>query len=144
MDNIDGLEYREETIHGLQVSHTIFEWLFPLLRDNLDPVAVGVRDEVDTHSRVLKADAAHGFVLGVQGIVLAGVEGQVELALPQVVGLGAVPEPGQLQKEGAAGLIPQENQLESAVGGLLLPHGGEVLRLILKGLGTVQFHYVVF
>ena len=94
-----------------------------LLRHNLNPVAVGVGDEVDAHGGVLKADAAHGLVPGVEGVVFVGAEGQVELALPQVVGLLPVPEPGQLQLEGGAGLVPQEDQLEGAVVGLLLRTG---------------------
>ena len=50
----------------------------------------------------------------------------MELALSQVVGLGPVPEPGQLQLEGAARLIRQIDQLEGAVLGILLPGGGQV------------------
>jgi hypothetical protein len=66
----------------------------PPLRDELDPVAVRVLNEVNAHIRVFKAYAAHGPVPRQQRIKAVGDEGQMELLLPQIVGFGAVPQPG--------------------------------------------------
>ena len=54
-----------------------------MLGHDLDPIAVGIGNEVDAHSGVLKADAAHLLMLLMQLLVLVGVEGQVELTLAQ-------------------------------------------------------------
>ena len=91
--------------------------------DDLDPVPVRVRDEVDAHGGVLKADAAHGRMLGVGGVVVLRPQGQVELALPQVVFLRMVPQPGELQAEVRLA-VPQVDDDEAAVGRRLpLPTG---------------------
>lgn len=107
------------------------------LRHDLDPIAVGIGDEVDPHGRVFKADAAHVLVLLVQLLVLIGVEGQVELALAQVVGLLAVPQPGQLQlKLGEA--VPQVHQTEGAVLGVLHPYGLQAQGFFVEVQALVQ------
>ena len=83
-------------------------------RNDLDPVPVRVADEVDAHGGVLEADAAHFLVLGVGGLVVSGLQGQVELALPQIVLLGVVPQPGQLQAEIRLS-VSQEDEDKAAV-----------------------------
>ena len=81
-------------------------------------------------------------MLFMQSVVVVGVEGQVKFALPQVVGFLPIPQPGQLQTEGRAGLVPQEDQLEGAVPGLLFPHGGEIQRLLVEGETALQVQNV--
>ena len=76
-------------------------------------------------------------MLLIEFLVLIRHEGQVELALPQVIGLGAVPQPGKLQLEvGAA--VPQVDQLEGAVGGVLHPHRLQAQGLLVEGQAPVQ------
>ena len=77
-------------------------------RHDLDPVAVRVLDEVDAHLGILVADDPHLLVFSVDGVIVRGAEGQVELPLPQVVGVLPVPELRQLQGEGRACLVLKE------------------------------------
>ena len=108
-----------------------------MLGHDLDPIAIGIGDEVDPHGRVFKADAAHVLVLLVQLLVLIGVEGQVELALAQVVGLLAVPQPGQLQLK-LGETVPQVHQTEGAVLGVLHPHRLQTQGLFIEVQALVQ------
>ena len=79
----------------------LWEALFVLGHD-LQPVAVRVLNEVDAHGGIFVADAAHGLMLGFGGVKVGHGEGQVEFPLAQVIGLGMIPQPGQLQTEGCA------------------------------------------
>ena len=45
----------------------------------------------------------------VGGVDVVGLEGQVELVVPQVVGLGAVPQPGELQGVGGVAVAQIDN-----------------------------------
>ena len=85
--------------------------------EDFDPVAVGVFDEVDAHVGILEADAPHGGVLGVEGIVVLGTEGEVELLVAEVVGFGAVAEPGEFELEIAL-MVGEVDNLEGAVFGV--------------------------
>lgn len=64
---------------------------------DLQPVAVRVRDEIDAHGLVFKADTAHLLVQSVSGRIIVHGERQMELVFTQVVGFGAVRQPCQLQ-----------------------------------------------
>ena len=66
-------------------------------RDNLDPVSVRILDKVNPHVRILKADATHFPMSGMGRATVVCVKGQVVLLFAQIVGLGAIPQPGQLQ-----------------------------------------------
>ena len=55
----------------------------PLLRYDLQPVAVRVLDEVDPHRRVLVADAAHLLVAAVRAHEVLRGEGEMELVVPE-------------------------------------------------------------
>lgn len=66
------------------------------------PVAIGILNEVDAHLLILKGDAAHGLVFGEGSGVVVGLEGEVELLIAEVVRLGTVAHPGQLQQVFAA------------------------------------------
>ena len=77
----------------------------------------------------------------VELVVPVGDKGQVELALPQVVGLGAVLQPGQLQLK--AGLpVSQVHQPEGAVLRLLGAYRGELQSFMVEGQGPVQVQNV--
>ena len=77
---------------------------------DFNPVAVGVVDEIEVHRAVFKADAAHFFVQGMRGGLVLHAHGEVNLVVAQVIGLGAVAQPGQLQlkRRGAVGEIDQD------------------------------------
>lgn len=75
---------------------------------------VGVFAEVDAHGRVFVTDAAHLFVAGVGRFEVVSLESQVEFVVPEVVGLLAVPEPGQLQLVGAVPVLEVDDD-ETAV-----------------------------
>lgn len=85
--------------------------------EDFDPIAVGVFDEVDAHVGVFEADAAHGGVFGVEGIVVFGAEGEVELFVAEVVGFGAVAEPGELELKVAL-VVGEIDNLEGAILGV--------------------------
>lgn len=85
--------------------------------EDFDPVAVGVFDEVDPHVGVFEADAAHGGVFGVEGIVVFGAEGEMELFVAEVVGFGAVAEPGELELKVAL-VVGEIDNLEGAILGV--------------------------
>ena len=76
-------------------------------------------------------------VLGVGRFVVRGLQGQVELALAQVVLLGMIPQPGELQAEGGFP-VPQENDDEAAVLRLLAADRLQAQGLLVEGQGAVQ------
>ena len=80
-------------------------------------------------------------MLSIKVVVLVGDESQVELALSQVVGLVPVLQPGQLQLE-LRQAVPQVDQFERAVGGLLLPHRLQAQCLLVEGQALVQIQDV--
>ena len=67
------------------------------MRQDLDPVAIRISDEVDAHREVFVADAAHLLVLLVCGVEVVRCDGEVEFVLAEVIGLLAVVEPGELE-----------------------------------------------
>ena len=67
-------------------------------------------DEIEVHRAVFKADAAHLLVQGMRGGFVLHAHGEVDLVVAQVIGLGAVAQPGQLQlkRRGAVGEVDQD------------------------------------
>lgn len=55
-----------------------------MLWHDLDPVSVRVCDEINAHSRIFVADAAHFFMLFVDAFVVIYMKSQVELASPRL------------------------------------------------------------
>ena len=80
-------------------------------------------------------------MLFIERLVLVGDKGQVELALPQVIGLLPVPQPGELQLKVRAP-VPQVHQPEGAVGGGFLPHRLQAQGLPVKSQALVQIEDV--
>ena len=112
--------------------------------DDFEPVAVRVLDEINAHGRIFKADAAHGGVLLMGGFVVIRLEGQVELALAQVVSAGVVAQPGELQLKAAFGIRHIHDDIGAVCGGLAA-HLGKAERLCVKGQRALQVaHMVVF
>ena len=73
-------------------------WGAVLQRQYLNPVTVGVADEVEVHVGVFVAHATHLLVKGTCGLVVAGhTHADVKLAFAEVVRLGMVAQPGQFQ-----------------------------------------------
>ena len=66
-------------------------------RNDFEPVAIRVRDEVYTHFFIFVADTAHLFVQGVRGLKILSGKGDMNLVVCQIVGFPAVFEPGDLQ-----------------------------------------------
>ena len=110
------------------------------LRDDLDPVAVRVGDEVDAHFRVFKDDAAHLLVQGVGGGIVVGFEGQVELLFADVILLRMVGKPGELQLK--VGILVAHEDDDVSVPGFaprfLQPQG-----LFVEADGGVEIDHVV-
>ena len=105
--------------------------------EDFDPIAVGVFDEVDAHVGVFEADAAHGGVFGVEGGVVLGAEGEVELLVAEVVGFGAVAEPGELEEEVALA-VGEVDDLEGAVLGVDVAALLEAEGLFVEGKAAVE------
>ena len=61
-----------------------------MLWHDLDPVSVRVCDEINAHSRIFVADAAHFFMLFVDAFVVIYMKSQVELAVTQGIRLCTV------------------------------------------------------
>jgi len=110
------------------------------LRDDLEPVAVGIFNEVDAHGGGFKADAAHFLVQGVRGFKIVRLKGDMAFIVAQVVGL-VVPEPGQLQLEAGAAVL-QELDDEAAVfgGGAAGPFQAQ--GLFIEGDAAVQVKHI--
>lgn len=71
-----------------------------VLRENFDPVTVGVADEVESHVMVLIADATHGAVVRTPLVVVTGdTQAEVVLKVSEVVGFGTVTKPCELESE---------------------------------------------
>ena len=67
---------------------------------------------------------------GVDGVVIVHPQGQMVFQLAQIVGLGPVPQPGQLQLK-ARFTVAQVHQFKGTVVGVLFPNGMKV-----KGVGV--------
>ena len=83
--------------------------------DHFQPVAVRVGDEVNTHGRIFVANAAHFLVELVGGIKVVGAKCQMELTLAQIIGLGMILQPGQLQLKAALGIAQVDDNKAVAV-----------------------------
>ena len=101
-----------------------------------------VTDEVDAHGGILKADAAHLLVLFVGGLKILRPQGQVEFALAQVVLLGMVPQPGQLQTEVRLAVAQIDDDKAAVSGFLPRPHRLQAQGLLVKRQGLVQIGHV--
>ena len=69
-------------------------------RQNLNPLALGVGDEIKAHARVLANDAAHLFVKLVGGVEVVHDESDMGIFAAVLVGLNASAVPGELNLEG--------------------------------------------
>ena len=75
------------------------------------------------------------------GVQIRHREGQVEFPLTQVIGLGPVPEPGELQGE-RGHAVTQIDQPEGAVPGLLLPDGDQAQGVFVEGEAPLQVQHI--
>ena len=76
----------------------LFDWYcLSFRRDDFQPVSIRVGDEIDTHSGIFKANAAHLLMQTVGSFEVIRAEGQMELALAQIIGLGMILQPSQFQ-----------------------------------------------
>lgn len=67
------------------------------LRDYFSPVSVGILDEIDTHLRILKADASHLLVPRVSRFHIVGHECQMALILSELIRLRMVEKTCELE-----------------------------------------------
>ena len=56
-----------------------------MLWHDLDPVAVRICDEVNSHCRVFVADAAHFFMFSVDSLIVIYMKSQVKFTFTQIV-----------------------------------------------------------
>ena len=93
-------------------------WSF-LYGQHLDPVVVGIVDEVEPHFVIFIADPSPFPVVGPDAVVVpCDAHAKVAFVFAELVGLRVVAQPGQLQAE--RGLpVAQINQDEGAVVGSL-------------------------
>ena len=73
-------------------------------RQNLNPLTLGVGDEIKTHARVLANNAAHLSMKLVGGIKVVHDEGEMGVFATILVGPNAPTVPGELDFEGHASL----------------------------------------
>ena len=68
-------------------------------REYLDPVVVGIVDEVEPHVVILEADAAHRTVVFTDGVVVSGhAQAEVAFVFAQFMGrCGVVAQPGEFE-----------------------------------------------
>lgn len=100
--------------------------------DDLDPVSVGIGDEIDTHGGILKADTAHGRVLLMGKSKVINRESQMKLTLAKVIGLGTAGEAGQFKGEIALA-VTKEDKMKAAVRGGFLADRLQAERFLIKG-----------
>lgn len=67
---------------------------------NLNPLALGVGDEIKAHARVLANNATHLFMKLVGGVKVVHDEGDMAVFATILVGLNAPTVPGELDFEG--------------------------------------------
>ena len=101
-----------------------------LLRNDLDPVVVGIVYEVDVHLGVFVADAAHLLMAGMGGFVIIDLECQMKFIVAEIVRLLAVAEPRQFQLMRAVPVLQIDDD-EAPVLRLDPPHFVHV-----KGIGV--------
>ena len=90
-------------------------WVYSVLRQNFEPIAVRVLDEIDTHFRVLKADTAHFFVLFMCRVKIICFKCQMKFTFAQIVRLRMFFKPSELKLK-IAWIIAQIND-NKIVGG---------------------------
>ena len=78
---------------------------------------------------------------GVEALVVVGDKGQVELALAQVVGFCAVPQPSQLQLERGLA-VTQIYQFKRTIFRDVFPHDLQVQGIFVEGQALVQVQNV--
>lgn len=71
-------------------------------RQNLNPLTLGVGDEIKAHARVLANNATHLFMKLVGGVKVVHDEGDMGVFAAILVGLNASTNPGELDFEGHA------------------------------------------
>ena len=71
-------------------------------RQNLNPLTLGVGDEIKAHARVLANNATHLFMKLVGGVKVVHDEGDMGVFATILVGLNASTVPGELDFEGHA------------------------------------------
>ena len=114
----------------------------PLERQHLNPVIVGVVDEVEPHVVVLEAYPAVGAVVFAHGVVVAcHTDAEVALVVAQLVGTLLVAQPGELEVEVALA-VAQEDQLEGAVLGLLASFFMQAERTAVEVDAALEVGYV--
>ena len=101
---------------------------------------VGVLDKVDAAVQLVE-DEAQRPVLGFQGVKVLGAEGEVGGVVAEVIRLGAVRFPAQLQLE-VGGAVPQEEELPATVGHVQGADGREAQGVPVEGGAPVQVQHM--
>ena len=127
--------------HGVQHVHAGLGCELGLIRQNFQPAAVGVFDEVQPHGLVHVANAAHLLMQCAGRFVVVDGEGQMRVAAAVVVGFGAPAVPGEFQLE-ARGVAAHEHVGPRAVLGPHAANLGHAERLLVKRDRLLQIQHM--
>ena len=108
-----------------------------LFRDDLDPVAVRIADEVDAHALILKADAAHVTVALMRGGIIVHLAGEMDFILAQIICALMVAQPGELDFVPARA-VAEEDEDKAAVGRFVAAQLGKAERLFIERKAPVK------
>ena len=108
-------------------------WVFRLFYgQHLDPVVVGIADEIKPHVVILVTDATHGAVVFADGVVVARhAHAEMALVFAQFIGSGVVAQPCQFEAESRLP-VAQINQYEASVARFLAVCFFQAQRLVVK------------
>ena len=116
--------------------------LILLVGENLKPVSVGICDKIDAHCRIFEADTAHLLVQPVRGFVVVRTERKMEFTLAEVIGLGMIAQPCELQLEPAVRRCKIDED-EGAVGCGFAAYFPEAERFVVECDGGVEIGDIV-
>ena len=109
---------------------------------NLQPVSIGVFNEVNAHRSVFEANAAHFAVQRMRRVKIIRAEGKVEFTFTEVIFLRMIAQPRQLKLE-AERIVCHVDNDEGAVCGVFAAHLMQTECLLIEGDGGFQIADVV-
>ena len=114
-----------------------------LFRNNLNPVAIRIFNEVNSHLRILIADTSHLLMLFMGRFHIICCKCQVNLIISQIVPvLFPISQPGQFQLKPCLS-VSQINKHKASVSCFFSPHWFKSKSLSVKVNGFIQVHNVV-
>ena len=99
---------------------------------NLQPVSIGVFDEINAHRSVFEANAAHFAVQRMRRVKIIRAEGKVEFALTKIIFLRMIAQPRQFELE-AERIVCHIDNDKGAVCGVFAAHLMQTECLLIEG-----------